>query len=78
MGLITPEREKEFFRLMSLNDQNCWKGPQQTMNQTYYRKAIDMMLMGIEGKVFSINRVSGTFTHQNFNTTIDNLSGSRL
>lgn len=78
MTLITPEREKEFSRLMTLNDQNCWKGPQTIVSHIHFRKAIDMMLMGIEGKIFVIDKTTGIFTHHNFNTTIENLSGKQI
>lgn len=74
-GIITPEREREFRDRVTLNDQNSWKGPQQEMSFKYYRKSIDMMLMGIEGQVFVIDKRTGVFSVNNFNCTVDNVSG---
>lgn len=78
LGLLTTQRDQEFKRLMAQNDQNCWKGALQVVSHTVYRKALDMMLMGIEGKIFVINRSTGTFSYQNFNCTIEDLSGTLL
>lgn len=74
-GIITPERENDLRKQLVANDQNCWKGPQQTVSHKYYRKSIDMMLMGIEGQVFSIDKFTGIFTLNNFNSTIDCVTG---
>lgn len=76
-GIITPEREIEFRDNMILKDQNCWKGPQQTVSYKYYRKSIDMMLMGIEGQVFIVKKESGVFSLSNFNSTVENVSGKK-
>lgn len=77
LGFITFERERDFVAKVAEADVNCWKGRQETLDQAYFRQAIDLMLMGVEGEVFAIDAATGTFSHRNFNRGVEQLSGSR-
>lgn len=73
---MTLQRNTEFMHKMRKDNRNLLEVESQEINFGYFRKNLDMLMMGIEGNIFLLDHEKGAFLLNNSGLSLSDLSRS--
>ena len=74
-GVITPDSEEEFKLLLEKHVVSQWNAKPQLIDEKYYRKSIDLLMMSIDSSLFTLDKSQGVFIMNNRGNTSAHISG---
>jgi hypothetical protein len=74
VGIMTLDRNTEFMNKVRRDNRNLLEVESQAINYGYFRKNLDMLMMGIEGNIFLLDRENGLFLLSNAGLSLSELS----